>query len=155
MATNQNPFTNFDFSQFQDFSKIAGGFDMPTVDSAKLMETQRKNVEAITAANRTLFEGMQAVAQRQAEIMRKGMDEAAKTFGSFAEAGAPEDKLTKQLDMTKQAYADAISNFNELTEMSVKSNAEAAKQINKRVTESFDEVKGAFHVNGKANGKSK
>ena len=150
MATNQNPFTNFDFSQFQDFSKIAGGFEMPNVDSAKLVETQRKNVEAIAAANRTIFEGFQAVAQRQAEIVRKNMDEAAKTFGSFAEAGAPEDKLAQQIDLTKKAYADAIANFNELTEMSVKSNAEAAKQINKRVTESFDEVKGAFHVNGKA-----
>lgn len=150
MATNQNPFTNFDFTQFQDFSKIAGAFEVPNVDSAKLIETQRKNVEAITAANRIVFEGMQAMAQRQAEIFRKGMDEAAKSFGSFAEAGAPEDKLAKQIEQTKKAYIDAISNFNELTEISVKSNAEAAQEINKRVTESFDEVKGALHVNGKA-----
>lgn len=150
MATNQNPFTNFDFTPFQDFSKIAGSFEMPNVDSARLMETQRKNVEAITAANRIVFEGFQAVAQRQAEIVRKNMDEAAKTFGSITEAGAPEDKLAKQIELTKKAYIDAVSNFNELTEISVKSNAEAAQQINKRVTESFDEVKGALHVNGKA-----
>lgn len=150
MATNQNPFTNFDFTQFQDFSKIAGNFELPNVDSAKLFETQRKNVEAITAANRTLFEGFQAVAQRQAEIVRQGMDEAAKSFGSFAEAGAPEDKLAQQIDLTKKAYLDAVTNFNELTEIGIKSNAEAVKQINKRVTESLDEVKGAFHANGKA-----
>ncbi len=154
MATTQNPFTNFDFTQFQDFSKIAGKFEMPNVDGASLMETQRKNVEAITQANRIVFEGMQAMAQRQAEIVRKGMDEAAKTFGSLAEAGAPEDKLAKQIELTKKAYIDAFTNFNELAEISVKSNAEAAQEINKRVTASFDEVKGALHVNGKA-GKSK
>lgn len=150
MATTQNPFTAFDFTQFQDFGKIAGGFELPQVDSTKLLETQRKNVEAITAANRTIFEGFQAVAQRQAEIVRKNMDEAAKTFGAITEAGAPEDKLAQQIELTKKVYSDAVANFNELAELSVKSNAEAAKQINKRVTESFDEVKGAFHANGKA-----
>ena len=47
----------------------------------------------------------------------------------------------KQADLVKLAFEKALSNARELAELVAKSNSEAAEVINKRVSESLEEVK--------------
>ena len=54
---------------------------------------------------------------------------------------SPEDRIAKQAEFSKQALEKGISNARELTELMTKANTEAFNVINKRVTESFDEVR--------------
>ena len=68
-----NPFAAMDFSKFDlgkfDVTKMLGDVKIPGFDMQASMDAQRKNIEALTAANQTAVQGMQAVAQRQAEIL--------------------------------------------------------------------------------------
>ena len=64
-----NPFANMDPSKF-DLTKMMSEFKLPGIDMETLMETQRKNIEAVTQANKVAVEGMQAIAKRQAEMLR-------------------------------------------------------------------------------------
>jgi hypothetical protein len=82
--TIENEFVKVpDFTQFQaEFSKWAGDFGKyfvngkaPSFDFDAVFALQRKNVEAFTAANQLAFDGVKAVAQRQAEIARKAFEE--------------------------------------------------------------------------------
>ena len=82
--TIENDFVKVpDFTQFQaEFSKWAGDFGKyfvngkaPSFDFDAVFALQRKNVEAFTAANQLAFDGVKAVAQRQAEIARKAFEE--------------------------------------------------------------------------------
>ena len=66
-----NPFLDGNFGEFMNFGKLAEQFKVPGVDSKAFMESQRKNVEAVAAANKYALEGFQAVVQRQAEIMSR------------------------------------------------------------------------------------
>ncbi len=136
-----NPFLNADFGEFMDFSKFAEQFKMPGIDSSALVESQRKNVEAFTRANRVALEGVQAVAQRQAEILRQAMEETTKAVRELAKPGQPAEKMASQADLVKEAYEAAIANLRELTEMSAKSNAEASEVLTHRFTASLDEIK--------------
>lgn len=136
-----NPFLDQDFSDVFDFSKYAQQFQVPGVDTKALVEAQRKNVEAMTQANRIAFEGAQAVAQRQADIMRDAMSEAADAMQRLNGAGAPEDRVAKQTEIAKHAFDTALKNIRELAEMTQKSNNEAMDLINKRVASSFDEMR--------------
>ena len=96
-AKTGNPFLDGDFGDFMDFSKMdfskmdfgkfAEQFKMPGVDSKALIEAQRKNVEAMTQANRVALEGVQAIAQRQAEILRQAMEESSKVMRELAKPG--------------------------------------------------------------------
>ena len=52
--------------------------------------------------------------------------------------------MVKQADLAKGAFEQALSNLRELTEMTVKSQSEAAELINARVSEQFDEFKTAM-----------
>ena len=135
MANQPTPFWEM------DISKMVGDFKLPGVDMESLLAAQRKNIEALTAANRLALEGVQAVAQRQAEILRQTMEETSKMVSDLMAAGTPEDRVAKQADLMKSAFEKALANMRELAEMIAKSNTEAAEVISKRVSENLEEIK--------------
>lgn len=138
------PFFNGEFAELMDFGKFAEQFKLPGVDSKALMETQRRNIEAVTRANRLAVEGMQAVMQRQVEILRQAADEATKAVREMAKPGQPTEKLVAQTELIKEAYELALANLRELTEMTAKSNTEAADVLTHRFADSLDEIKGVL-----------
>lgn len=124
-----------------DVTKMLGEFKLPGVDLEKIATAQRKNVEALTSANQLAAEGFQAVARRQAEILRQTLEEAGKSMRDLMEQSAPEDRMVKQAEMAKTAFETALSNMRELAEMVTKANTEAFDVMNRRFTESLDELK--------------
>ncbi len=141
MAKPGNPFGDFDFSKMMDASKMLGDFKVSGVDMEQLVASQRRNIEALTAANQLAVEGMQAIARRQTEILRQMMEEASHAARDVMAAGSPEDKAARQTELFKEAFKRGIANARELAEMVAKSQGEAFDVINKRVTDSLDEVK--------------
>jgi phasin family protein len=139
-----NPFLDGNFGEFMDFGKLAEQFKVPGVDSKALIESQRKNVEAVTAANKLAVEGFQAVVQRQAEIMRKVMEETTKVVSEMAKPGQPVEKFATQTALVKEAYELSLNSARELAEMSSKSNAEATEVLTHRFSAGLDELKGAL-----------
>lgn len=137
-----NPF-EFDFSKY-DLSKYLGDFKVPGVDFEAIIASQRKNIEAVTAANQLAVEGLQAVLRRQAEIVRQSLEEASSLVTDFTAVGAPEEKAVKQTELVKTTFEKALANIKELSELVAKSNSEAAEILAKRVAESLDEVKAAI-----------
>ena len=148
MSTNNpfNPFASMDFSKFDmskfDVSKMLGDIKIPGFDMTAMLDAQRKNIEALTAANQAAVQGMQAVAQRQAEILSQAMGEVSSVAQQLASAGNnPQEMTAKQAELARKAFEQALANMRELAEMVSKSNTEAFAIINKRVTESLQELK--------------
>ncbi len=147
----KNPYMFFDVTKIAaefDPAKIMGNFQksfgdlkLPGFDTSAIMETQRKNIEAMTTANRVALEGMQAMMRRQSEILQQAMQELTDTLKTYKADSKPEDVAATQIDQAKAAFEKAMANARELAEMSAKSNTEAAEAINKRFTESMDEFK--------------
>jgi phasin family protein len=133
-----------DYSRmFSEFGKMFANGKMPTMDIDAVMAAQRKNIEAFQAANQVAFAGVQAVARRQAELVREASEEMQKLFQDLSAANVDE-RLAKQADAVKSLFETAVANTNELATMVQKTNNEAATVINKRVAENLDEVKAVF-----------
>lgn len=138
-----------DFTQIQaEFSKWAGDFSKyfingkaPNFDFDAAFALQRKNVEAFTAANQLAFDGVKAVAQRQAEIARKAFEEFGKVTKELAAAGTPEDKFAKQADLAKAAFEDALANLREVVDTLQKSQSDAVDVLSKRIVANIEELK--------------
>jgi len=113
-----------------DLTKMLKDFRLPGVDLATIMEREKKNIEALTVANRVAFEGWQALVRRQAEILQDSIKQA---VGSLQ----GEDAATKSMDVASHAFETALSNMRELAEMAVKSQKEAFDIIRKRVEENL------------------
>lgn len=140
MATKQQADQFFDF----DVSKYLGDLKVPGVDVDSLVSSQRKNIEALTQANKLAYDGIQALVKRQAEILRQTVDEAAQVAKDLAEPGNPADKAAKQTELAKEAFERSLSNLRELSEMVAKANTEAFDLLNKRFTQNLDELRDAF-----------
>ena len=126
-----------------DMSKMFGNFSMPNVDMKAVMDSQRKNMEALTAANKVALEGMQAVFKRQAEIIKQSIEESTAATKSMTNGGSPQDAVAKQTDLTKAAFEKALTNARELSEIVTRANGEAVDLLNKRFSMMLDEFKNA------------
>jgi phasin family protein len=136
MINGKNPF----FPEV-DLTKVMADFRLPTVDVEAVVASQRKNIEALTQANQLAVEGVQAVARRQVEIARQAVEEYTSLLRDLSTPVAPEDRLAKQVDVVKGAMEKGLANARELAELATKANTEAFNVINKRFTESLDEVR--------------
>lgn len=143
-TAKSNPFFDSDFVKFMNPATYAGQFRVPGMDGNVLAETQKKNFEAISAANRVAIEGAQAVARRQAEILQSSMEDASKAIRQLSDAGSVEDRMVKQVELAKEGFETGLAHLRELAEMTTKSNSEAFEVLNKRLAESLDEIKSAL-----------
>jgi phasin family protein len=128
---------------FTDFAELMKGYQLPGVDWQELMASQQKNVEALTKANQVLFEGAQAVVQREVEILQKAMQEFAEASRDMMHESDVQAQTQKRLELAKASFETALQNMRELAELASRSNREALKLINQRAIESFDEIRSA------------
>lgn len=137
-----NEATQFDFNKmFPDFNKYVSDFKVPNLDVEGLMTTQRKNLEALAAANRLAVEATQAVFKRQSDIMRQTLEQIAAAGRDVTAAGSVPEKAAKQTEIAKDQFERTVANMREVAEMVARSNAEAADLLNKRFSESLDEFR--------------
>jgi phasin family protein len=129
-------------SAADDFTRMFADMKLPAVpDMEALTTAYRRNMEALSGANRIALEGAQAVARRHMEIMQQTMGELTETMRAMASAEAPQAKAAKQTELLKQAYERAVANTKELSDLIQRSNTEALALLNKRFAEAMDEVK--------------
>jgi phasin family protein len=129
---------------FTELTKMLQDYQVPGVDWQELMASQQKNVEALRKANQVLFEGAQAVIQREVEIMQKAMQEFTEASRDLMQESDPQAQAQKRLELAKTSFEAALRNMRELAELAGQSNREALEMINKRAMESFDEIRGAL-----------
>jgi phasin family protein len=128
---NKNPgFGDFGKMPSFDFTNLMKDFKLPGVDLATIMEREKKNIEALTEANRVAFVGWQALVHRQAEILQESIKRA-------VGAAQGEDAGTRRMDLASHAFETALSNMRELAEMAAKSQKEAFDVIRKRVEDNL------------------
>jgi len=116
-------------------------YRLPGIEVDAVVASQRKNVEALAHASRAAFEGAEAVAKRQADILQETMNQTAKSFATLAEAGSPPEVAAKQAELAKEAFEKALGNMRELAEMVTKAQQGAIDTMSGRFSHSLDELK--------------
>jgi phasin family protein len=140
--TKKNPFADF-FAQ-NDFAKLFDNYKNPSFDMKSFLETQRKNVQALTQAQQLAFRGFQALAQRQGEIISQMVEDNSVLAREILSEGTPEEKMSKNAEVFKSVYERTVSSMQELAEMVSKSNQEAGAVINKRVSATLNEIQNSL-----------
>ncbi|HWY63116.1 MAG TPA: TIGR01841 family phasin [Rhizomicrobium sp.] len=121
-------------SEFFDFTKLMAQFNLPGVDFNALVERERKNIEALTKANKIAFEGWQALVRKQSEILQETM---AQTIAHARKENAAKERA----DLAKQGFEKALADMRELAEMAAKSQREAFEVVRKRMAENMEEIR--------------
>ena len=125
-----------------DFTKLMSQFQLPGVDFTALVDRERKNIEALTKANRIAFEGWQRLVRRQAEMLQETMKKV------IADAGQ-QDAKKKRADFAKEGFEKALANMRELAEMTTQSQKEAFDVVRKRIEENMEGIRNLGKKSGK------
>ncbi len=130
-----------------EIMKMFGSMKMPSMpDFQAFAEAQKRNLDALTTANKLAMEGAQAVAKRNMEIMQQAMGEMSQAVQKLASAdGTAQDKAAHQAEMLKSSYERAVANMQEIAELIQKANGEAVGVLNRRFSEALEEVKSLVH----------
>lgn len=138
--TQQNSFSEF-FSKKNDFAKFFESWNKSPFDVQSFAETQRKNLQTVSEAQRVLFENFQAIVSRQTEIFSQYMEEQSSLTSELLREGKPEDKIARNAEIIKTSYEKAIANAKEISEMVKKSSVQTTGLLNKRASASLKEIR--------------
>ena len=116
-----------------DFGQIFEKFKLPGIDIAAIVESQRKDMEALAEANRLAFEGIQSLAQRRNEILQESLAE----WQAAMQDMSGKDALSKQAEQARKGVEKAVANMRELAEMEAASRSKAWKVVQYRFQENL------------------
>ena len=116
---------------FADLGKMVEKFKLPGIDVNAIVESQRKDMEALAEANRQAYEGIKALAQRRNEILQEALVQ----WQDAMKDATGKDAMSKRAEMAKKGVQQAIANFRELAEMEAQSRGKAWKVLQDRFQE--------------------
>jgi phasin family protein len=135
-------FSNIATTAMAELGRMTAAMKLPLVPGIDaLLAVNRRNIEALSAANRVALEGAQAVARRNIEIMQHTMAEATENLRRLTSNDTPQARFAQQTDMLKSAYQSAVANMHEISGLIRKSNGEVLDVLHLRCIAAIDEMK--------------
>jgi len=121
---------------FADLGKLVGNFKLPGVDVKAIVESQRKDMEALAEANRQAYEGIKALAKRRNEILQEALSE----WQAAMKDATGKDAISKNAERAKQGVKQAIDRFRELAEMESETRRKSWKVLQDRFQENLQNL---------------
>ncbi len=125
---------------FGDLTKMFEQFKVPGVDMSAIADARRKDIEALVEANKAVYDGMQALASKQAEMLKQAV-EGIQSAASGTGVGDP----AKQAELARKACEKTLSDMKDLAEIARKSQADAMASITQRATQNMQDIKKMMH----------
>ncbi len=135
-------FGNYDPQAF--FKQIQSGFSayqIPNLDTSALIDSQKKNVDALIAANTAAFKGSQELLRQQGEMLQQAITDATEAATALVGSSSPKDLVEKQTELVHAAFEKALANSTKLSELVKKNQDELSNMVNQRVSENLDEIR--------------
>ncbi len=93
-------------SPITDISKMFEQLKLPGVDMSSIVESRRKDIEALAQANQVALKGVASIADKQAEFLQAVMTDVAAKLKSASEGGA---SSAAAMDLAKQSVDKALA----------------------------------------------
>jgi phasin family protein len=122
---------------------FAGGLGVPKLDIDKLIDIQRKNIDALSQSAKAAAGGAQSVADKQREVLKAGLDEASALLRGFKPLSDPKESLARQTEFAKKVFNIAVEGAQESAQLTRQSTGDAVKIIRDRLREGLEEIRGS------------
>lgn len=132
MATQKNPFA--------EYMKSFGEFKTSGVDMNAFVDIGRRNAEAFSAATSVVAESVQSASQQQAQSARGHVEQVLKAAKEMMVGGSPEINTAKQAELAKTLFEASMQSLRQTSETLTKSMLEASDVLNRRASESMEEM---------------
>ena len=126
------------------FAEIGKRFNLPKIDYDALLETHRKNVEAMRASTLALSQDGRALLALQQDILTDVTRQSRELIAEFKPQGSPQEVAAKQAELARRAFDAVVENTKDIAELVQKSGAGASTIIMNRIRESIAEARAAI-----------
>jgi phasin family protein len=123
------------------FRKFGSDLGLPKLDVEKLLEAQKKNLDALGRSAKVAAQGVQSVAQKQREVLEAGLREATSLAREYKPLGKVQENLALQSEFARRVFDIAVKGAQDSTATARQSTTEAVKIIQDRMKESFEEFR--------------
>jgi len=119
-----------------EIARIIEQLKLPGLSVPAVLESRRKDIEALAEANRVALAGAESLAAKQREILQQAVRQLqALVLERKAEAGGDLGTLVRK------NLADTLGNMRALAELATKSQADAFDVVSARVQQSIEELR--------------
>jgi len=126
--------------------KFGTDLGLPKLNVDELLQTQRKNLDALGQSAKVAAQGAQSVAQKQREVLEAGLREAATLAREYKPLKVQEN-LALQTEFARKVFDIAVKGAQDSASTARQSTTEAVKIIQDRVKESFEEFRASVRPN--------
>ena len=128
-------------SYIEMLRKFGSDLGLPKLNVDQLVETQKKNIEALGQSAEVAVQGVQSVAQKQREVMEAGLREATAFARGYKPLGTVQENLALQTEFARKAFEIAVTGARETATTARQSGPDAVKIIQDRMKESLEEIR--------------
>jgi phasin family protein len=128
--------------------KFGSEVGLPKLDVDKLIEAQRKNIDALERSTQAAVGGAQSVAQKQREVFEAGLREASTLARGFQPLGNLQENLARQSEFVKKVFEIAVNGAQDSAQVSRQSTSDAVSIIRDRLKEGFEELRASVSQTG-------
>ncbi|MBW8308936.1 MAG: phasin family protein [Candidatus Paracaedibacteraceae bacterium] len=114
---------------------------MGNMDKESMMMSHRKNMEALTEANRMAVEVMKSIAQLQSQYVKQTFDDMASVMkDAMAHPPVSKEAMTKHSDHVKSHVEKAVGHSSNVASTLAKSQKEIFDLMHKRYNDGLEEM---------------
>jgi phasin family protein len=121
------------------------GLPKPNVD--QLVETQKKNIEALGQSAQVVAQGAQSVAQKQRELMEARLREATAFARENQSLGKVNANLAQQTEFARKLFEIVLKGSHEAAATARQSGADAVKIVQDRMKEGLEGIRAGIGRN--------
>ncbi|VFM95910.1 MAG: phasin family protein [Candidatus Kentron sp. G] len=126
----------------EQFARVFGGvLRHPDFDLNGILENQRKNIEALTAANKLMFEDAREMMTRQMQMFRDAMAQTVSSVTSVSKSKTTRGVADQQAKLIQLGVEKSIASMRDITESITQANAQAFDIADRRIAENMSEFR--------------
>ena len=130
--------------------KFGTDLGLPKLNVDELLQTQKKNLEALGQSAKVAAQGAQSVAQKQREVLEAGLREASTLTREYKPLGKVQENLALQTEFARKMFDIAVKGAQDSASTARQSTSDAVKIIQDRMKESFEEFRASVRPNKSA-----
>jgi len=130
--------------------KFGSDLGLPKLNVDELLQSQKKNLEALGQSAKVAAEGAQSVAQKQREVLEAGLREASTLAREYKPLGKVHENLALQTEFARKVFDIAVKGAQDSASTARQSTTDAVKIIQGRMKENFEEFRASVRPNKSA-----
>ena len=129
-------------ADFSNISELLKGMNkFPPVDKEALMASHRKNLDALTEANKTAIEVMKSITQLQKEYLKQTFEDLKTSFKEKVQTVNPKEMASNHASHLKSHVSKAMEHGNTLASTLGQSHKQIMEILRNRFSEGAQETK--------------